>query len=230
MRSIQTSIALALCYCFAGCVSTSTQMTNSDGQVVNCGAWGFGIIGAPAALISTSECVKKYQAAGYHELGSPQAASAKPSSPGASTSPVTLLAKDGTFKLILPAGWIQSPPPSPAHQIYGKNSTLDAGLLVSAVDLADIQDWKKYSESLSGKVASNLTQGVATELVPTIVNGFEGYNAEISGASKTGIKLHYLSTVVKTEKRLMYFLSWSLESRFAGNKKAFEQIPSGLEN
>ena len=230
MNKIKNIIAVACCASLAGCASTSTQMVNSDGAVGNCGAWGFGIIGTAAALISTNECVKKYEAAGYHEIGSPPAPT--PLSTNAVTSPAapaTLVSKDGVIKLVVPAGWIQAPPPTEGVQIYGKSAALDAGLFVSAIDLQDVQDWKQYSALRASKVAGNLKDGVATELVPTFINGLEGYSAEISGVSKNGIKLHYLGTVVKTEKRLVYFLSWSLESRFAVNRNALSQLPFGLQ-
>lgn len=229
MQTHQQYIAVVLLSCITGCASTSTQMVNDDGQVINCGAWGFGIIGAPAALISTHECIKKYQAAGYHEVGAPQSSAGSPLSAAALSRPSTMASKDGAFKLTLPAGWVQSTPPTQAHQLYAKNATLDAGLLVSSVDLVNIQDWKKYSESLVSKLASSLTESYTSEPAYVLVNGFDSYRAEISGATKTGVKVHYLATVVKADKQLIYFLSWCLKSKFAVNKAALEKLPSGLQ-
>ena len=130
MRIHLQSLCFALLAFLGGCASTSTQMVNEDGQVINCGAWGFGIIGAPVALISTQECIKKYRAAGYHEAGSLQSPGNTQAFAQLPGTGITLTAKDGAFKIDLPAGWVQATPPSQAYQFYAKNPTLDAGLLV----------------------------------------------------------------------------------------------------
>jgi hypothetical protein len=51
-----------------GCVSEKTALTNSQGQQVHCDAWGFGFIGAPVAMASHADCMKKAHAAGYSEM------------------------------------------------------------------------------------------------------------------------------------------------------------------
>ena len=228
MRLHLRLFCLALLGAIGGCVSTSTQMVNDDGLAVNCGAWGIGLIGAPAALISTNECVKKYKAAGYHETGSPVAVNSTAAAQPA-TSPITLTSKDGAFKLYLPAGWVQATPPSQAYQFYTRNQTLDAGLLVSTVDAKDIQDWQLYAESLRLKLASNLTQATLSEPEKTVVNGLEAFRAEVTGVAKNGLKLHYLSTLIKADRYMIYLVSWSLESKFESNKVALMQLANGVQ-
>jgi len=51
-----------------GCVSEKTALTNAQGQQVRCDAWGFGVIGAPVAMASHADCMKKAHAAGYSEF------------------------------------------------------------------------------------------------------------------------------------------------------------------
>ena len=47
-----------------GCVSEKTALTNPQGQQVRCDAWGFGFIGAPVAMASHADCMKKALAMG----------------------------------------------------------------------------------------------------------------------------------------------------------------------
>ena len=221
----------------AGCASTSTQMVNDKGQVGKCEAWGFGIIGAPAALISTQNCIEKYQAAGFREAGSPQPAGA--GSPSAQipvnnaqalpTTPTTMLSKDGSFKITLPAGWIQAPPPSPSQQLFAKNSLIDAGLLMTSVNSDDVQDWQTYAESQRVKMVGNLSQSTSSEIRKIKVNGFDALQADIGGTLKSGVKIHYLGTFIKTDKQLIQLLTWCFESRFAANRNEFESLPAGLQ-
>lgn len=51
----------------SGCVSEKATLTNTTGQQVHCDAWGFGLIGAPVAMASHADCMKKAHAAGYSE-------------------------------------------------------------------------------------------------------------------------------------------------------------------
>ena len=49
-----------------GCAAPRQVMIHpTTKQQVNCSSWGFGIIGAPAALATYSECKDKYTALGY---------------------------------------------------------------------------------------------------------------------------------------------------------------------
>ena len=57
----------ALVALLTACVSQKAALTNAQGQQVRCDHWGFGIIGAPAAMAMHSDCMKKAHAAGYSE-------------------------------------------------------------------------------------------------------------------------------------------------------------------
>lgn len=229
-------IVLPIILTVAGCASTSTQMVNSDGQVANCGAWGVGIIGAPAALISTQNCITKYEAAGYHESGSPQPTGAGSSgqvsvnnSQASLGTPTTILSKDGSFKITLRSGWIQSSPTAVTQQLSAKNTLMDAGLQVSSVNSADIQDWSLYAESLRMKLVGNLNESTSSELRKITVNGSNALQYDIGGTLKNGTKVHYLNTIVRTDKQLVYLVSWCFESRFAANRRELELITAGLQ-
>ena len=207
----------------AGCATTSTQMVNANGQVVNCGAWGFGIIGAPVALISTHECVKKHEELGFHEVGGQQAAA-----PPSANSPTKLTGRDGSFTLDLQPGWVLGPPPSQPFQFHVRNQALDSYLMVSAISLKDIQDWVAYSESLRKRLQDNLTQATSSESQRIMINGREAWRAEVGGFTKSGVRVRYLGTAIKTDQNIIYLLSWCLDSRFDTNRVALEQVALGL--
>ena len=53
--------------------------------------------------------------------------------------------------------------------------------------------------------------------------------AEVSGVAKNGLKLHYLSNLIKTDRYMIYIVSWSAESKFESNKGALMQLVNGVQ-
>lgn len=215
-----------------GCASTNTQMVNDKGQVANCSASGWGLIGAPLALASSQDCVAKYQAAGFHEAGTPGqpgAATAGTVTPAAPTTPTTVAGKDGFFKITLPVGWMQTPPSNASYQLAARNPAAETYLVISSVKTADIADWIAFSESMKSKLVGNLTQSSSSETAKIKVNGFDALRADIAGTLKNGLKVHYLGTIIKTDQNLVYLLSWTTESKFAASRGEFESLPAAMQ-
>jgi hypothetical protein len=52
-------IGAALALTLGGCVSSSKALRNTSGEIITCKASGFGWFGAPVALISRNDCLKK---------------------------------------------------------------------------------------------------------------------------------------------------------------------------
>lgn len=216
----------------SGCASTSTQMVNDDGQTVNCGASGFGLIGAPAALAIAQSCIDKQKAAGFREAGTASTAhSGAGVPPLVSSTPSIISSKDGSFKLALPAGWISAPPPASAvsAQIFAKQSTIDAAMMVSVVNSADVPDLQVYAEGQRTRILNAMTQSAASDLQKIKVNGFDAIRGDIGGVLKNGLKFHYLITSVKTDKKILHVIVWCVESKFSANRSEFEQLSSGLQ-
>lgn len=232
MKTLCSLTLLPALLLISGCASTSTQMVNDKGQVANCGASGWGWIGAPMALAMSQDCIAKYQAAGFHEAGTPTPAGSAPATAGttmAPTSPTTVAGKDGFFKITLPAGWMQTPSPNPSYQLAARNPAAETYLVISSVKTADITDWQTFAESMKAKLIGNLTQSTSSETAKIKINGFDALRADIGGTLKNGAKVHYLGTIIKTDQNLVYLLSWSLESKFAANRSEFEALPSALQ-
>ena len=41
--------------------------------------------------------------------------------------------------------------------------------------------------------------------------------------------MHYLGTIIKSDKNLVYLLVWCFESKFSANRSEFESLASGLQ-
>lgn len=76
--------AIGLCLVFlSACVSQSAVLVNPQGQIVSCKNFGWGWIGAPVAMASQHDCVKKAKAAGYSDAAGsiPGPSQTKPTKP-----------------------------------------------------------------------------------------------------------------------------------------------------
>jgi hypothetical protein len=230
-------LSIAFLFFFTGCAVTSTKMVNDKGQVANCGSWGFGVIGAPAALISTENCIEQYKAAGYHEIGEPQPQTSiqQPQAGNADVlavqqnNPVTLISNDGKVKITLPSGWLQAAAPIPAHQLHAKNAVIDAGLLINYIDNADVKDLETFAKSQNTKLINNLSDGSASEVKKIKVNGNDAFQTEIVGTAKNSLRIKYLITNIDSGKLVVTLMTWTLESKYDVNRAYFEGLPKKLE-
>ena len=234
MKNLAALTLLPAILIMGGCASTNTQMVNDKGQVANCSASGWGLIGAPMALASSQDCVAKYQAVGFHEAGTPGTTGGAATVTGTATAsvpttPTTVVGQDGFFKITLPAGWMQTTPPSASYQLAARNPAAETYLMISSVKTADIADWLTFSENLKAKLISNLAQSTSSETAKIKVNGFDALQADIAGTLKNGVKVHYLGTIIKTDQNLLYLLSWTTESKFVASRGEFEALPAAMQ-
>jgi len=96
-------------------------------------------------------------------------------------------------------------------------------------EVADIQNWQAYAESLKVKLMGNLSQSTSSEMRKIKVNGFDALQVDIGGTAKNGMKLHYLETFIKTDKQLVQLLIWCVESKFMAYRSEFESLAGGLQ-
>lgn len=219
---------LALLTLLAGCASTSTLMVNDGGQFADCATWGAGAFGAAMALVRTQECANEYKAAGYKETGlppviGPQAAQDVAQSTGAMQS------SDGSFKMIMPAGWIQIAPPTAAYQLYARNPAMDSAVLISSVERGRTQDWEAQVQSLRATLADSLASSASANVEKIRVNGFDALRTEIGGELKNGAKLRYLGTAINAERALVWIVAWCDASRFDANRAELEKLAAGFQ-
>lgn len=146
-----------------------------------------------------------------------------------SISPTTVSGKDSFFRITLPSGWTQIALPNPSLQLSARKPAADAYLTISSVNSVDIQDWQVFAESLRTKLVNNLSQSASSEVQKIRVNGFDALRVDISGVLKNGTKVHFLGTLIKTDKNLVWLLSWTPESKFAAIRTEFEQLANAMQ-
>ena len=73
---MRVAITIALALLCSACVDYHTALVNPQGKTINCSMWGAGWLGAPVVMAEHHDCVKKAEAAGYHDVAAPQAAQA----------------------------------------------------------------------------------------------------------------------------------------------------------
>jgi len=144
------------------------------------------------------------------------------------SSTTTILSKDGSFKIKLPDGWLQGTPSSPSQQLYAENPLIDAALMISSININDVQDWKAYAESIRLNMINKLSQSTSSEMREIKIGRFDALQADI-GATSNGIKIHFLGTIIKTDKQLIKMLTWCMESRFEANRIELQSLAKGLE-
>ncbi len=230
------SYLLISCAAFSivGCANVNTPMRNAEGRAINCNAMGLGIIGSTAALAMHDNCISDARAKGfvpYDEAlptgGTASGGAAPP--PAVSTSPITVSGKDGLFKITLPAGWTTTTPPNQSFHLAARNLSKETYLQISSVNASDVSDWILFTENLKTRLVGNLIQASASETQKIKINGFDALRADIGGTLKNGIKVHYLGTVLKTDKNLIYVLSWTTESNFSSARGDLEQLPFAMQ-
>lgn len=149
--------------------------------------------------------------------------------PTEASQPTTITSKDGSLKLTLPAGWIQTEPQQSNIQITAKNPNKDLLVLVGSVNANDIQDLDDFaSAKRAGMMNSKLTETSSSELRRTTINGNDGVRFEMSGVTG-GVRVHYLVTYVRIDKIVVSVVAWTLESKFSENRPELEQLAFGIQ-
>jgi len=133
--------------------------------------------------------------------------------------------------LTLPVGWVKTailPGTNATVQLNVANFSKDISVSVSTANTADIQDMEAWSRGLQARLAATLTLSTSTPFQRIKVNGFDGLRAEVAGV-QNGARFHYLLTVLRGDKCVVYFLSSAFESQFSASRSDFEQVVNGIQ-
>lgn len=195
---IGASLALLL----AGCVSSAKPMRNAQGQVVTCKASGFGWLGAPVALISQGECLKKLRAQGYYALDENPAVAL----------PQKAINYQSKVRLSLPAGWseeiISSEQKRTGVRYYWSNITLDSSLLVSAVRRDAIADMTAYVEARKRAVSQSGLNPEASEVTFLRENERNTWSYTTSTTLENK-RFKYLNVFIEGKDEVVVFSAWT---------------------
>jgi hypothetical protein len=204
-----------LCFLLAACAAPSTKLQNSSGQVVDCSASGFGVIGTAAALSMHKDCVEKMQTAGYRPVSQGSVAP-KPS------------AEAATIGISLPSGWEQRPLTeamvSTGGSVFATNKNIDAGVLVSVASREGVTDLMAYATSRRANQENKLLNAQSTEVARSEINDNMVFRFEVSGYVKGGMKLTYLYTIVVGKDKIVVVNAWTKSIDYSQHKPQLEAL------
>ncbi len=231
----------------SGCVSRYALLEHPiTKEQKYCSNKGWGWIGAPLAISEHNDCLDQLQAQGYKTINNrpstnnednKKAGDAKASASSlatteyqngkASVSEKTINSKNGYFKITLPSGWIQKKPPQALQnvdvQVYAENPQKDLVLLITTENASDIQDLSGYGKLLQSKLSEELSESNSSGIHRINVNGHDAIRFDTSGIAQ-GVKVHYLMTVLQTEKELIKLNGWTVESKFHNSRRELEAL------
>jgi hypothetical protein len=154
------------------------------------------------------------------------ASAAKPAVPQLSQLP----ARDGSFYVSLPTGWLSLPIPPNAYQSVRFNATnpsTDGNVMIETFNAADITDWVTWTNANILRLTSTMGSPTTTPLQHIKVNGLDAVQGEVSGILNGG-KWHYMVTAFKTDKYYYIVKAWTFESEFDAQRDEFSQLPNGI--
>lgn len=205
-------------------------MRHPDGRTINCGADGFGVIGAPAALVMRENCVTNARNNGFLPLNEFGGISSANADKGRAS--VTSNQYSGNVSLTLPDGWERSTPPAAYSSpiVYAKNPTYEAYLILSHADKSKIQDISAFAETRKSGQISKLRDASSSETVKTSINGRPAYVSEVVGnLPSNGVRYRFQITVVEGTKEILVLIVWATAANYEGSLKSkLSSISSGL--
>ncbi|MEI7612169.1 MAG: hypothetical protein WCK63_04625 [Betaproteobacteria bacterium] len=180
---------------------------------------GIAILSQPIAPVQTSQPSYEPQA-----KVSSQAVLATVKNPVSSS---TISGRDGSFSISLPSGWVQTQ--NQNYEISAKNPVLDIALLINSIDRKDVADWNIYAKNLQQKLLSSINEGKSTAIKNTKIRGLDAMRVDVSGVAKNGVRLHFLGTMLKADKKIVWILSACLESKYDSYRTELENIASFID-
>ncbi len=216
-------IGAALALILGGCVSSSKALRNTNGEVITCKASGYGWLGAPVALISQNDCLKKYRQQGYYALDE---------DPNTPKLAVSALRYNSSIKLTLSDDWasqqITSTQASSGIKLYGLNRTIDAGVMLSTVKRDAISDFEAYARSRRRAAQSVGKDNLASELKISETNGL---NIAQYGAVFTieNIRYHYEYKIIRGASEIAIVTVWSTDGNFDSIKPELDRLVNSVE-
>jgi hypothetical protein len=235
---VKRTLSLGLAVVLSACVNAETTLrNNATGQTAHCSGTGFGVIGSAVTYSEYLKCIDFYKSAGFSS-----GAVAPPGQPGpapaataggsagtaAPTAAVILQSKDRWFELRLPNGWSSTDlPPSPANaQIFARAGSGSAFLLTDD-DHKDIQDLRAFGDLTDKAMTAKLSSPQSWPVQSATINDHRAVRFEIAGTI-SGVRLHYLVTIVETGNRVATLTAWTMESKFAEGHEELASLAGGL--
>lgn len=146
--------------------------------------------------------------------------------------PKVLTAADGTCQLSIPGGWVEDKALNDEAVIQTSHRFDELYVVVMSNNKADFTTdvtLDSLTQILRKNMSESVQQAESSNPTSTYISGNPARQFEMSGAVD-GIKIKYIYTVVEAPKYYYQIISWTLASRFDGNKsKLLEVVDSFKE-
>ena len=200
---IITAAVIAL----GGCAAPSSSFQNANGQVFNCTASGFGVLGTAAALMSHSECERKAQEAGYRPVSS------------TSVNPTALAGHSTSVQVTWPSGWgnreLTEEQVKRGLVHFAHDKTRDLAVQISVVSREGITDRMAYAASRRANQVGRLIQAKGTDIVNATINGRDAQRFEVTGNLSNGQTMTYGATIIYGAEQIVYITTWASAPNYA---------------
>ncbi|NER78797.1 MAG: hypothetical protein F6K42_04305 [Leptolyngbya sp. SIO1D8] len=138
---------------------------------------------------------------------------------------VVLVSTDGSSQLTIPEDWSETTDLNDVAILQAANPVKEQYVIVIQDSKEDFTDanLEYHSEVTAELLIEGLTSPEVTEPRSLTINNYPALQKEISGAFDN-INVVYLHTSIETPTHFYQVLTWSLKSRFEGNRSTFEQV------
>lgn len=194
----------------AGCAAPSSSFQNANGQIFNCNASGFGILGTASALMSHSECERKAQEAGYRPVNS------------TSVNPTKLATNPTSIQMEWPSSWAKKE--LTEEQVkrglvhFGHDRTRDLTGQISVISSEGITDRVAYASARRANQVGRLGQSKGTDIVNASINGRDAQRFEVTGNLSNGQAMTYGVTVIYGAEQIVYISTWASAPNYVEHK------------
>lgn len=209
-------IAAAAALIAAGCAAPSSKFQNTNGQVMDCSASGFGIFGTAAALTMHSDCERRAQEAGYRPVSA------------TSVNPTKLATQPTSVQVDWPTGWSRRD--LTEEQVkrglthYAQDKNRDLGAQVSVISSDGITDRMAYAASRRANQVGRLGQAKGSEIVNLTINGRDAQRFEVTGTLSTGQPMTYGATIIYGTEQVVYVTTWASTVNYMEHRNALNEI------
>ncbi len=140
----------------------------------------------------------------------------------------TLLNTRHLFEFDSYSKWEANVSPSPLYQVFAKNREGRAALFISVYDANPFLIWSDSRDSMYRRMRDELVYSDITRIKETKFQNLDGFQVEYRGRDKHSAPLHYLSTQIRVEKKILYLTTWCFEEDYAKNQEEFHLIANSI--
>jgi len=166
---------------------------------------------------------------GQTTVGASSVSSVSPSIPPGQDTVVA--ARVSSVNLSIPPGWSKTAPPVGSTALFhATNNTIDAGVLVDAIQKDSITDTLVYTQTVRANLVGRLSNATASQIAPLEIGGRTAYRFSVAGElkSKGAMNVTFLATVSEGTTDVATLNTWTGTANFPAHHEAMEQLADSV--